>query len=48
VEECHLHTGPPEGQIAADTNGNGPPAGNDPIAAVGRSIGNILRKIIHW
>jgi 1A family penicillin-binding protein len=49
VEECHLHTGPPEGQIAADPNGNGPPiSGNDPIAAVGRSIGNILRKIIHW
>jgi len=49
-EECHLHTGPPEAQIAVDANGNiqiqGVP--NDPISRVGRNIGNILRKIIHW
>jgi penicillin-binding protein 1A len=49
-EECHLHTGPPEAQIAVDANGNiqiqGAP--NDPISRVGRNIGNILRKIIHW
>ncbi|HEV8495798.1 MAG TPA: PBP1A family penicillin-binding protein [Gemmatimonadaceae bacterium] len=49
-EECHLHTGPPEAQIAIDANGNiqiNPGAG-DPISRVGRNIGNILRKIIHW
>jgi hypothetical protein len=22
--------------------------GNDPLSRVGRNIGNILRKIIHW
>jgi hypothetical protein len=49
-EECHLHIGPPEAQIAIDSNGNIqiPGAGNDPISRVGRNIGNILRKIIHW
>jgi membrane carboxypeptidase/penicillin-binding protein len=49
-EECHLHTGPPEAQIAIDANGNIQinPGANDPIARVGRNIGNILRKIIHW
>lgn len=48
-EECHLHTGPPQGQIAIDANGNVVPSGqNDPIQSVGRSIGNILRRIIHW
>ncbi|MDB4877091.1 MAG: penicillin-binding protein family [Gemmatimonadetes bacterium] len=49
-EECHLHTGPPEGQIAAgaDANGQQAQARNDPVAAVGRSIGSILRKIIRW
>jgi 1A family penicillin-binding protein len=48
-EECHLHTGPPAGQIAADAGAAQPaPAHNDPIAAVGRSIGSILRKIIRW
>lgn len=49
-EECHLHTGPQPGQIAIDANGNPEPQhrGNDPITSVGRSIGNILRKIIHW
>jgi 1A family penicillin-binding protein len=48
-EECHLHTGPPQGQIAVDDNGNVQGgAANDPIGSVGRSIGNILRRIIHW
>ena len=46
-EECHLHSGPPEAQIATDDNGSVMP-GNDPIKAVGRSIGSILRRIIHW
>ena len=51
VEECHLHTGPPEGQVATDANGNdqqAPSSSRDPITAVGRSIGNILRRIIRW
>ncbi len=49
TEECHLHTGPPEGQIAIDANGNVQVNPNDdPISRVGRSIGNILRKIIRW
>jgi hypothetical protein len=44
-----LHTGPPEGQIAVDANGNVQSApSNDPIARVGRDIGKILRRIIHW
>jgi penicillin-binding protein 1A len=48
-EECHLHTAPPIGQIAVDDNGNVVPAPrSDPIQSVGRSIGNILRKIIRW
>jgi penicillin-binding protein 1A len=50
-ETCHMHTGPPQGQIAIDANGNvqqGPNRGSDPIGAIGRGIGNILRKIIHW
>ena len=48
-ETCHLHTGPPQGQIAIDANGNVQGArGNDPIAAIGRGIGSLLRKIIHW
>jgi penicillin-binding protein 1A len=49
-EECHLHIGPPEAQIAVDANGNIQinPGGNDPLSRVGRNIGNILRKIIHW
>jgi penicillin-binding protein 1A len=45
--ECHLHVGPQPGQIAIDANGNAQ-GGTDPITAVGRSIGSILRKIIHW
>jgi penicillin-binding protein 1A len=47
--ECHLHTGPQPGQVAIDANGNIQGQGrSDPITAVGRSIGSILRKIIHW
>jgi penicillin-binding protein 1A len=49
AEECHLHVGPPEGQIAIDANGNAPRGrASDPISAVGRSIGSILRKLIRW
>ena len=50
AEDVHLHTGPPQGQIAIDANGNIQinPGGNDPLSRVGRNIGNILRKIIHW
>jgi len=48
-QECHLHTGPPQGQIAIDANGNAQPSGhNDPVAAVAKGIGNILKKIIRW
>ena len=48
-EMCHLHTGPPQGQIAVDASGNVQQAArNDPITAIGRGIGSILRKIIHW
>ena len=43
-ETCHLHTGPPQGQIAIDANGNIVNApGQNPIEQAGRSIGN-LRK----
>ena len=47
-EMCHLHTGPPQGQIAIGQNGNVQGPRSDPIAAIGRGIGSILRKIIHW
>ena len=48
-ETCHLHTGPPQGQIAIDASGNVQQSGrNDPIGAIGRGIGSILKKIIHW
>lgn len=47
-EPCHLHTGPPAGQIAADPAAGQAQGRSDPIAAVGRSIGSILRRIIHW
>jgi len=45
-ETCHLHVGPPQGQIAVD-------AGNrqqtrDPISAVAKGIGGLLKKIFHW
>jgi len=46
---CHLHTGPPEGQIAIDANGNViDNRHSDPITAAVRGIGNIFRKIIRW
>ena len=50
-ESCHMHFGPPQGQIAVDANGNvqvTPQRGNDPIGAIGRGIGSILKKIIRW
>jgi 1A family penicillin-binding protein len=49
TEPCHLHVGPPEGQVIVDVNGNvqNVPS-RDPISAAARGIGNILRKIIHW
>jgi penicillin-binding protein 1A len=47
-EECHLHTAPPQGQIAIDDNGNVTVPSNNPVQSVGRSIGNILRRIIRW
>ncbi len=47
TEACHLHTAPPQGQIAIDA-GNPGQSVNDAIGAVGRGIGSILRKIIHW
>jgi 1A family penicillin-binding protein len=49
TEQCHLHVGPPEGQVVVDVNGNVQNVPNrDPISAAARGIGNILRKIIHW
>jgi 1A family penicillin-binding protein len=49
TEACSLHTGPPQGQIAIDDNGNVVPQDRtDPVQSVGRSIGNILRRIIRW
>ena len=49
TEPCHLHVGPPEGQVIVDVNGNVQNIPNrDPISAAARGIGNILRKIIHW
>jgi len=45
-ETCHLHTGPPQGQIAVDAGNH--QQSRDPISAVGRGIGNILKKIFHW
>jgi hypothetical protein len=46
--ECHLHTGPPPGQIAVDANGQPTQQGDNPITAIGKGIGNILRRIIRW
>jgi penicillin-binding protein 1A len=49
TEPCQLHVGPPQGQIAIDDNGNVViPPHTDPIQSVGKSIGNILRRIIRW
>jgi penicillin-binding protein 1A len=45
-EECHLHSGPPPGQIAIDANGQ--IQGDNPITAIGKGIGSILRRIIRW
>jgi len=44
-ETCHLHSSP-AGQIAIDAGGN--VQGNDAITAIGKGIGNILRRIIRW
>jgi penicillin-binding protein 1A len=44
--ECHLHSGPPPGQIAVDANGQ--VQGDNPITAIGKGIGSILRRIIRW
>jgi len=48
TEECHLHAAPPQGQIAIDANGNVQDGNADPIVSAGRSLGKLLRKIIHW
>ena len=48
TEECQLHIGPPQGPIAIDANGNIQINTPDPIKSAGRTIGNILRRIIHW
>jgi penicillin-binding protein 1A len=45
--ECQVHTGPPEGQIAIDSNGN-VQAGPDPIGRIGRDIGKIFKRIFRW
>ncbi len=47
VEQCHLHTGPPPGQIAVDAGQNGNANGNA-ISQAGRAIANLLKHIIHW
>jgi 1A family penicillin-binding protein len=44
-EQCHLHTGPPQGQIAVEAGNR---QSQNPIAAVGRGIGGLLKKIFHW
>jgi penicillin-binding protein 1A len=43
-EQCQLHTGPGAGQIAVDVGNQGA----DAIAAAGRSIAGLLKKIIRW
>jgi penicillin-binding protein 1A len=49
AETCTVHTGPPQGQIAIDANGNiiNPP-GQNPLEQAGRSIANLLKRIIRW
>jgi penicillin-binding protein 1A len=49
AETCTVHTGPPPGQIAIDANGNiiNVP-GQNPLEQAGRSIANLLKKIIRW
>ena len=49
TETCQLHTGPPPGQIAIDANGNIiVPGDNNPITQAGRSIANLIKRIIRW
>jgi hypothetical protein len=44
-----VHTGPPPGQIAIDANGNIINApGQNPLEQAGRSIANLLKRIIRW
>jgi 1A family penicillin-binding protein len=47
-EICHLHTGPPPGQIAGDANDPDHNAAAAAINQVGRSLGKLLRRIIRW
>jgi membrane carboxypeptidase/penicillin-binding protein len=46
--ECLVHTGFPEGQIAIDANGNVVTRQPDAITRIGRDIGKIFRRIIRW
>jgi penicillin-binding protein 1A len=49
AETCSVHTGPPPGQIAIDANGNIINApGQNPLEQAGRSIANLLKRIIRW
>jgi len=49
AETCTVHTGPPAGQIAIDANGNIINApGQNPLEQAGRSIANLLKRIIRW
>ena len=48
TEQCTVHTGPPPGQIAIDANGNIVVPGDNPIAAAGKSIANLIKRIIRW
>ena len=49
AETCAVHTGPPPGQIAIDANGNIiTPPGQNPLEQAGRSIANLLKRIIRW
>jgi membrane carboxypeptidase/penicillin-binding protein len=45
--ECQVHIGPPEGQIAIDSNGN-VQVSPDPIGRIGRDIGKIFKRIFRW
>jgi len=42
MRQCPLHTGPPPGQIADGQQGN------DPITAITKGIGGLLKRIIRW
>jgi penicillin-binding protein 1A len=49
TETCEAHAGPPPGQIAIDGNGNlVVPGDPNPISQAGRSIANLLKRIIRW